>query len=113
MKKSEVKITFNDEQLQIEQGSAKKLKVKWSEITSIQVFKRDLLAVDEICMKISTSEGKLLEINEEMTGWDDLVKSIPKYLEECTSFEEWFPKVAHPPMETNLTEIYESRNHAV
>lgn len=109
MKKSDIRITFNDEQIHINGVH----KISWKEISSVKVFKRDLLTVDEICMEIGTKEGKLLEVSEEMTGWDDLVKSITNYLEECTSFEEWFPKVADPPMETNLIEIYNKKNHAV
>lgn len=81
--------------------------VGWSEVGSIYLFKRDLLVVDQICMALNMRNGEAVEINEEMKGWDELVKELPQYLPGCQTMGEWFQKVAFPAFADNVTLIYE------
>ena len=42
--------------------------VSWSEVESIDVFKRDLITVDLICMLFTSADGRQVELHEEMQG---------------------------------------------
>ena len=79
---------------------------KWLNVVRLEAFKRDLYAVDQICMVVVLDENKEVEINEEMNGWDSLMRKLPRYLSGCQEFGEWFDVVAKPPFKENLTVIY-------
>lgn len=79
----------------------------WDEAISIKAFKRDLWAVDLICLEIELRGGNRIEVNEEMDGWDSLVQKLPEYLPGCTAFADWFEIVALPAFKLNLTSIFE------
>ena len=69
-------------------------------------FKKDQCVVDCICLFFATSDDTGLTLNEEMSGWDSLIRSLPLHLPGCKPCAEWFPIVAFPPFDTNFTEIY-------
>lgn len=79
----------------------------WAEMISIKAFKRDLYAVDRICLGIELRDGSGIELDEEMAGWDSLVQKLPEYLPGCKSFGEWFEVVAFPAFQLNMTPIFE------
>ena len=87
-----------------EKGSSS---LAWAETVSIRAFKRDLLAVDQICLVIELRDGRGMEVHEEMNGWDSLVQKLPEYLPGCKSFGEWFAVVAFPAFQLNMTMIFE------
>jgi hypothetical protein len=80
---------------------------QWDDAILLTVFKRDLFAVDRICLEIELKNGESIEIDEEMKGWDSLVQKLPEYLPGCQSFGEWFDVVAFPAFELNETRIFE------
>jgi hypothetical protein len=80
--------------------------MRWDEVLRASVFKRDLAAVDCICLLLSGHDGTGLELNEEMTGWDRFVEALPQYLMGCKPEVQWFGEVAFPPFATNLADIY-------
>ena len=79
----------------------------WDETISIKAFKRDLYAVDRICLLIGLKDGSGIEVDEEMSGWDSLVQKLPEYLPGCKSFGEWFQVVAFPAFQLNMTPIFD------
>jgi hypothetical protein len=78
----------------------------WQDTVQVKAFKRDLYAVDLICLAILMKNNKAVEINEEMSGWESLVEKLPQYLPGCQKFEEWFSLVAYPAFKPNITTIY-------
>lgn len=79
----------------------------WDETISIKAFKRDIYAVDRICLVIGLRDGSGIEVDEEMSGWDSLVQKLPEYLPGCKSFGEWFEVVAFPAFQLNMTPIFD------
>ena len=79
----------------------------WRDVIRVEAFKRDLWAVDQICLAFIQTGDTEVEINEEMDGWNSLVEQLPDYLPGCQKFEEWFQPVAIPAFELNLRVIYE------
>ena len=81
--------------------------VAWQDTARVKAFKRDLYAVDLICLAILLKDNKAVEINEEMGGWESLIEKLPEYLPGCQKFEEWFTAVAYPAFKPNITVIYQ------
>ena len=80
---------------------------QWDDAISLTAFKRDLYAVDRICLGIELKDGVTIEVDEEMKGWDSLVQKLPEYLPGCKSYDEWFEVVAFPAFALNATRIFE------
>lgn len=80
---------------------------KWRDAVRLEAFKRDQYAVDLICVVVVLVDKREVEINEDMTGWDSLMRNLPEYLSGCKEFDEWYDVVAKPPFKENLTVIYE------
>lgn len=81
--------------------------IAWKETVRVEAFKRDLYAVDLICLLVLLKDNKALEINEGMEGFESLAGKLPEYLPGCQKFEEWFQVVAFPAFKENNTVIYE------
>lgn len=79
----------------------------WSEVDSIEVYKRDLWVVDLICMVLRTADGRSLELHEEMEGWDRLLADLPTWLPGCKSRAEWWHAVAVPEFELNCHRVFQ------
>ena len=82
-------------------------RMPWSAITSVVAFKRDTYIVDLICLAIQVDEGKIMEVNEEMSGWSALVMGLAERLPGFPSFEDWFRSVAFPAFKTNTTVLFD------
>jgi hypothetical protein len=82
------------------------LRMRWDEVIEAKAFKRDLLAVDCICLFLSGADGMGIELDEEMEGWTSLCEALPQRLPGCLPFHEWLWNVATPAFETNLRTIF-------
>ncbi|AWA31077.1 hypothetical protein HYN48_13820 [Flavobacterium magnum] len=78
--------------------------VKWDEITQLNVYKKDLITIDQIEMQIVAGQ-KYFTISEELPGWfqfiiktKEMFPTIPK---------DWDMKIINPPFQANFTTIYE------
>jgi hypothetical protein len=81
--------------------------IAWKDTVRVEAFKRDLYAVDLICLSVLLKDNKAIEINEEMEGFESLAGKLPEYLPGCQEFEEWFQVVAFPAFKENNTVIYQ------
>ena len=78
----------------------------WGGIRLVTAFKRDLSAVDCICLHLDSADGTGVELDEEMAGWDRLLDALPACLPGCKPRSEWYVSVVLPPFDSNVTEIY-------
>ncbi|MBI4751699.1 MAG: hypothetical protein HY774_24720 [Acidobacteria bacterium] len=62
--------------------------IEWQDITYLLAFKRDLWAVDLICIEVGTNHGYAFEIDEEMDGWECVVQRLPEDLPGCPVYAE-------------------------
>ena len=81
--------------------------IVWSDVGQILAFKRDCFAYDKICLAIGLNDDTAFEINENMDGWEELIKKLPDYLPGCKAMEEWWLDIQTPAFELNLTTIYQ------
>jgi hypothetical protein len=81
--------------------------IGWSDMVRVVAFKRDLWTVDCICLAIQATDGTIMEVNEEMEGWEALTDTIPKHLPGSKEWAEIFWQVAFPAFATNEMVIFE------
>jgi hypothetical protein len=82
------------------------LSVAWSDVLRVTAFKRDWLIVDCICMAIATKDGRTIEVDEEMAGWEVFTEALPQYLPGSRQWADCFWQVAFPAFATNETQIF-------
>jgi len=81
------------------------VEVKWADVQEVFAFKKDLLAVDLICIGFRTdAAGTYYVIHEELPGYKETCSQLPKVFEGIQ--EDWFADVAFPPFETNLITLW-------
>ena len=78
--------------------------IPWPAIQIIVAYKRDLITTDLICFDMVLDDGSLIEINEEMDGFDHLLTALER---QFPLFDRTWPdKVVHPPFAPNRTIVY-------
>lgn len=90
-----------------------KTTVCWSDVKEVFAFKRDLFAVDLLCIGFRISDdGSYYEINEEMNGYKEVMATMEKAFPRLTP--DWWSKIAFPAFATNLTTLWgESKMAAI
>lgn len=90
----------------LENGASEEV-IFWEKIVQVIVYKRDCYTVDLICLAILDREGLvLLEVDEGMIGFQELIDEKPRRLDGCLSMGGWNMQVTFPAFETSLTELY-------
>ena len=84
-------------------GSELVSEVEWGKVSRVVAYKRDAMTHDVIALGFL---GTGIDVNEDMEGWDELLKKLPEYLPGCQPFEQWFQTVAFPAFAMNPTDIY-------
>ena len=96
-----------DERGLVQIVDGEELRLEWTQIASIDAYKRDCFAVDQIRLLLGDSNALvLMEVSEEDQGYEEFVKTLPHNLPGCLSLEEWFSNVAFPPFENCRMTIY-------
>jgi hypothetical protein len=82
------------------------VKIEWTDVAKIEVFKRDVFAFDLICLFLSCTNSTVLELDENLKGWDEFIAILPKSLPGCQALNQWWKVVAYPAFATNMTTIF-------
>lgn len=82
---------------------------QWSEIVKAEVFKRDMVIYDLICLQFYIEENEGIEIDEDDLFWNELVLELPKHLSGFKKWSEWFQDVAFPAFKSNLINVYTAK----
>jgi hypothetical protein len=80
----------------------------WDAIGKGMAYKRDIYAVDLICIALEDS-GRAMELNEEMVGWESFLAALPAKLPGCLNPDQIWKAVALPAFVTNATVIFERK----
>lgn len=73
----------------------------------VVAFKRDVYAYDLLCLAFEIRPQAVLELNEEMAGWNSLIEALPQHLRGALETNEWFAKVTFPAFEVSPVVVYE------
>ena len=93
---------YNDEGFTYTRGDFIKT-LKWSEITALNVFKIDLVTLDEIRMEIVFGDT-CIEISEETPGWYQFISKTKEIFPIIP--KSWDFEITQPPFERNYKTIY-------
>jgi hypothetical protein len=83
--------------------------IKWSDISKVTAYKLDLLAIDQVCLDVETTDITY-KLNEEQTGWMELVIAMNKALDLA---DDWYVQIIQPPFERNETILYSKESAAI
>lgn len=95
--------TYDDKLFTIQLEKEKRT-ILWDDISLIRAYKVDQFTVDCIVIEIYSGET-VITINDQTTGHMKFMEVAESNLPEFK--KDWFPVVAFPAFETNLTTIYE------
>lgn len=98
---------YSDEGFTFTRGDFSKT-LKWSDITALNVYKKDLLTIDEIRMEI-VYDTHFFEISEEIPGWYQFVVKTKEIFPSIP--ETWDIEIIQPPFESNYRTIYSAVNN--
>jgi len=90
----------------LKKAKPESIRISWNTVNRIVAFKRDLLTVDRICLLITTDDGRGVELDEELKGWDTFIQDLPQHLPGCKALADWLMPVATPAFATNETELF-------
>jgi hypothetical protein len=82
--------------------------VEWTEIKTLIAYKKDLFAVDIICLDIILENETLFKINEETKGWFKFLEHSKVKLE--ITDKTWEMNIAVPAFEPNTTIIFDKES---
>lgn len=98
-------IVADSNTLSITRPKGDSTELRWSEIDEVHAYKVDLFSVDLICLAFKKlGRAEYCEINEQMSGYHDLINSLGEYLPKFDL--TWFPEVAFPAFKTNHKVIW-------
>ncbi|MBE9660570.1 hypothetical protein [Mucilaginibacter myungsuensis] len=83
--------------------SSRTIEIFWDSISEVNVYKVDLMTIDDIVMEI-TYNDRLLKITEETEGWNDFTDRLEQRFPTIPN--DWWQKVVQPAFATNFTTIY-------
>ena len=101
--KPDAKILLKPLGIEIHHSADEYITIPFSQITRIEIFKRDILVTDLICSQIyyQTNAGiRSAIIHEEMTGYEETFSRFSGFLGFMT---DWRDKVIQPPFAENRT----------
>jgi hypothetical protein len=89
-------------------GDSNVKEITWADVIEAVAYKRDCFAVDLMCVAL-VGHGNVLEVNEQMKGWNELLDHLTDYLPGCRGKDKWYPEVMFPPLKENRTLIFSRR----
>ncbi|HTJ00630.1 MAG TPA: hypothetical protein VL527_17240 [Dongiaceae bacterium] len=97
---TEYQITWDEKNVRVDwltlENNPGSMTFSWDSVLAVDTFKRDLFAVDCICLALETPAG-WCEVNEEMKGWDDFVTALGSHLSGFPPRKKWWGEVLQPP----------------
>jgi len=97
----ESRIVVHDNSFDVIKHGETQASVPYDSVTLIFAHKRDLITTDLICFDIILSNGDMVEVNEEMIGFDEFLTAVER---RFSAFDrQWADKVVDPPFVANRT----------
>lgn len=78
---------------------------RWDAVISVKTFKRDLFAVDCICLAFETPEG-WFEVNEDMQPFGAFLEVVERNLPGFPPQKDWWMQVMLPAFAPNERELW-------
>jgi hypothetical protein len=99
---AEPRLTVDTEGLSIAQGPANQ-RLQWRDVVRITAYKADLATVDSIRVNFESTDGKSIEIAEEIDGFAELFGALER---QFAVSSEWYTEIMFPAFERNEIELW-------
>jgi hypothetical protein len=86
-------------------------RISWQSVVGMIGYKRDLYAIDCICLDVLCEGHPPFAINEQTPGWFQFVKRSKAVFKQIS--EDWEIKITIPPFEPNLTLVYDRQGRSL
>jgi len=88
-------------------GNEPPLQLRWEQINAVFAYKRDCYTVDQLRLILGNDlELTWMEVTEDDVGFKVLIVELARRLPGFPTVYDWWDNVAHPPFETQWTELY-------
>jgi hypothetical protein len=105
-RKEAKRLVVSKDGLGLLEGEREVYRFKWTEVSKIETYKRDLGTVDMICLDFTLSAQHIVYMaNDEMAGFDELTKHLTR--DFPTVPVDWWSDVAFPAFATNHRILFE------
>ncbi len=101
-----ISLTKTAIQLAMESHQGKQF-IPWESVRRVVAFKRDVYAHDLLCLALELEPQGVVELDESMNGWQELLDSLPEYLPGALSADQWLPRVAFPAFKESPFDVYQ------
>ena len=64
-------------------------RVAWHEVRRLDAYKRDGYVGDHLCLAVSCTDGRVIETDEGMPGWQETGRSIERFLPYAVPHGVW------------------------
>lgn len=78
----------------------------WSRIVRVVAAKRDLFGRDLVCLFFESSPGAVIEVDESMSGWKELLNALPARLPGALNADDWVARVLFPAFAASQVEVF-------
>ena len=89
--------------VQVGEGAAD---IRWHQIKEVRALKTVARQYDLICLRIETYDGRQVDLDEDLDGWEALIDALPRRLTGCRTWQDWWPEVAWPPLRETETVVF-------
>jgi hypothetical protein len=80
--------------------------IDWSQIVRVVAAKRDLFGRDLLCLFFETRPDGVIEVDESMAGWQNLLNALPARLPGALTADDWFARVLFPAFAESPVEVF-------
>jgi hypothetical protein len=75
----------------------------WQNIQRVVAFQRPTLAGDEITLIFELDDARVMEVNPDWIGWDELVTNLETHLPGARRYVDWLPELLRSTPELTIT----------
>lgn len=102
-----ISIETGDRQFCVRTGNASSDRcLDWSQIVRVVAAKRDLFGRDLLCLFFEMRPEGVIEVDESMTGWQDLLNALPARLPGALNADDWVARVLFPAFVESPVEVF-------
>jgi hypothetical protein len=90
-------------------GSTRTVAISWAEVSRVAAFHREVMAQPIACVAIS-DPARIVVLDEQMEGWNQLINQLPARLALAPSFAEWRGNTATEPPSSHWSILFRAQS---
>jgi hypothetical protein len=100
------RLEVTDDGLALFENGRETYRFRWTDVSKVETYKRDLFSVDMICLDFAVdADQRVYMTHDEMDGFSELSSRLTQYFPSIAS--DWWNEVAVPAFATKHRILYE------